>query len=74
VQGKTLEQFFAAAARAGANVEVHIDHPRPDYQRQTGTCYEAHQDFVVIGPEGAPARICLPYRAICWFRRLDDVT
>lgn len=70
--GKTIAEFFAGAAQGGALVEVHIDHPSPDYQRQSGMVYEAHAEFVVIGPEGAPQRICLPYAAIKWFRRLDD--
>ena len=68
----TLVQFFSSAAKSGAQVEVHIDHPQPDYQRQSGVVYEAHGEFLVMGPEGAPARVCVPYTAIRWFRRLDD--
>jgi hypothetical protein len=70
--GKTLQEFFAGAAQSGALVEIYIDHPREDFQRQSGIVYEAHAEFAVIGPEGAPARICLPYAAMRWFRRLDD--
>jgi len=67
-----LVEFFSGAANDRAVVEVHIDHPSTDYQRQSGTCYAAYRDYMVMGPEGAPARICLPYHAIRWFRRLDD--
>lgn len=70
--GKTFFDFFSQAARDAAPVEVHIDHPLPDYQRQNGLVYGAHRDFAVIGPEGAPARICVPYDAIKWFRRHDN--
>lgn len=72
MEAKTLREFFTAAARAGAVVDVHINHPHADYQRQTGVVYEAHAEFAVIGPEGAPQRVCLPYAAMCWFRRQDD--
>jgi len=68
----TLHEFFARAARDQAPVEVHIQHPNSEYQRQRGVCYQAHKDFLVMGPEGAPARVCLPYASVVWFRRLDD--
>jgi hypothetical protein len=69
---KTLYDFFQSAARNKAMVEVHIDHPSPDFQRQRGICYDAHKEFFVVGPEGAPARVCVPYSAVKWFRRGDD--
>ena len=68
----SLSEFFARAARDSAAVEVHIDHPSSDFQRQRGVCYGAHKEFLIMGPEGAPARVCVPYAAIRWFRRLDD--
>lgn len=70
--GKTMAAFFAQAAHDSASLEVHLDHPNPGFQVQSGICYAAHEDFVVMGPEGAPARVCVPYHAIRWFRRLDD--
>lgn len=69
----TLQTYFAAAAASGALIEVHLNHPQEDFQRQTGICYQAHAEFLVMGPEGAPSRVCVPYQSICWFRRLDDV-
>jgi len=65
-------EFFHGASEAQTLIEVHIDHPVAGYQQQTGICYRACEDFLVMGPEGAPARICIPYFAIRWFRRLDD--
>jgi hypothetical protein len=70
--GITIQKFFTKAAKASASIEVHIDHPQKDFQRQFGVCHRADEDFMVMGPEGAPARVCIPYHAIRWFRRLDD--
>ena len=71
-KGKSLETYFAAAAKVGAQIEVHVDHPKSEYQRQSGVCYAGEAEYLVMGPEGAPARVCIPYAAIRWFRRMDD--
>lgn len=64
----TLQSFFAEAAKTGAAIDLWIDHPNPDYQYQSGVCYQAAEEFLVMGPEGSPARICIPYQAVRWFR------
>jgi hypothetical protein len=68
----TLHNFFAEAAKNASQVDVWIDHPSPDFQFQTGVCYQAAAEYMMIGPEGSPARVCIPYHAIRWFRAIDN--
>ena len=67
-----MRVFFTAAAARGAEVEIWIDHPVQDFCLQTGVCLEAGEDYLVIGPKGAPGRIGIPFDAIRWFRALDE--
>lgn len=67
----TLQGFFAEAARSGSHIDVWIDHPDSEFQFQTGVCYQAAAEYLVMGPEGAPVRVCIPYHAIRWFRATD---
>ncbi|MBT8492528.1 MAG: hypothetical protein KJO07_05675 [Deltaproteobacteria bacterium] len=69
---KSFFDFFQQATLDSATVELHLDHPLSDFHKQTGMVYGAHRDFAVIGPEGTPVRVCIPYDAIRWFRRMDN--
>ena len=67
----TLQSFFAEAAKNASQIDVWIDHPNPDFHFQTGVCYEAAAEYLMMGPEGSPARVGIPYDAIRWFRAVD---
>lgn len=66
-----MQNFFAEAAKNASQVDIWIDHPSPDFQYQTGVCYLAAADYLMMGPAGAPERVCVPYQAIRWFRSID---
>ncbi len=69
---KSMRAFFVAACARDAVIDVWIDHPNEDYAHQSGQCLAAHEDYFVVGPVGAPGRVCIPYAAVRWFRSPDE--
>ncbi len=67
-----LQSFFNEAKARGVELEIWIDHPAENFRRQAGVCLEANADYFVIGPMGAPGRVCIPYHALRWFRVPED--
>ena len=65
---QTMQMYFADAAKAASPIDVWIDHPKAEFQYQSGVCYQANADHLVMGPEGSPVRVRIPYHAIRWFR------